>query len=104
MTHTKLQQRYCMNCGAELTKKLIFCIVNINKACISTELAYSIYVKVDKNEVLRIDYKTRIMQTREKGTQRQLDEEQEKNPYETLTFKGRRVKTRSHANGEMIIT
>ena len=40
-----------MNNGGKST----FCILNCNKACISTELANLIYDRVGKNQVLRIE-------------------------------------------------
>ena len=49
--------------------KSTFCIVNSYKACVSTEQANFIYNQVEENQVHRIEtYKTRIVQTREKGT------------------------------------
>ena len=50
MRYTKLQQNHCINNRGKST----ICIVNSNKACISTELANSIYDKVEKNQVFRI--------------------------------------------------
>ena len=35
--------------------KPIFCIVNSDKACISTELADLIYDKIEKDQALRIE-------------------------------------------------
>ena len=63
ISYNKLQQNHCMNNRTES----MFCIVNSNKARISTVLANLIYKKVEGNQVLRTDYKTRIMLTREKG-------------------------------------
>ena len=64
MICTKLQQTQCKNSKGKST----FCVVNSDKAFISTELADLMYGKVEKNQVLGIDYITRTIQTREKGT------------------------------------
>ena len=74
MRYTKLQHNYYMN----NREKSTFCIVNSTKAFIPTELANLIYVKLEKNQVLRI--KT-IIQELSKPEKREwqikLDEEQE---------------------------
>ena len=62
----------------------MFCIVDSDKACISTKLANLIYDLVEKNQVFRIKTVQQEFCKPEKKEQIELDEEQEKNCYETL--------------------
>ena len=65
-----------MNNGGKLT----FCIVNSNKACVTTELAKLIYNKVEKNWVLRTEtIKQELKKPEKKEQEVELDEKQEKN-------------------------
>ena len=70
---------------------------------ITTILANLIYDKADESHVCRIGtIKQELWNREEKKQLIELDEEQEKNPYDTLLmrYKDRRVKTMSNANGE----
>ena len=61
------------------------CTVNSNNACISTELANLIYDKVENNDVLTIEtVKQELGKPEKKEQQIELDDEEEKNSYETL--------------------
>ena len=67
------------------TGKSTFCIVMRNKTCISTRIINLIYVKLEKSQLLSIEtIKQELCKPEKKEQQIELDEEQEKNPYETL--------------------
>ena len=59
--------------------------VNNDMACVSTEIAYIIYDKVENNQVLSLENIKQGIQSPEKKKQCiEIDKEQVKNPYETL--------------------
>ena len=81
MRYNKLQQNHCMNNRDKST----FCIVNINMACISIELAHLICDKIEKNQALWIETIKQEMYKPEKRKQHiGLNEEKVMNPYEIL--------------------
>ena len=81
MKYTKLQQKHYIN----NSHKSSFCIVNSNKACLSNQLAYLIYDKVEKYKVLSIEtIKQELCKPEENEQEIELDEELERNPYELL--------------------
>ena len=101
MIYTKIQLIQCINSKGTSA----FCIVNNDKACISTELVDFIYNKVEKNQVLWLQTIQQELCKPQKQEYMELDEKQKKNPYETLLIqdiKEQQLKPMLHMTGEIV--